>query len=595
MGRNLASLCALIFLCSAPYASAAPTLRLVVPETLQLPNGGVQPVWVVSGTDGPAGLSIEAVNDGDGELALSVSGGAAAWLTPSISGTVPCSFDGSRTCTVIAVVFALAGRPDGTYDGQVIVSDANAVDAPQRVSVRVYLGTNVPASLSLYVPPVLGRTGQVEFQTAGGDAPFIAKTSAGSFLSVTSSGLGSARSFHTHQIVGTYREGLPEGANDGSFTVSVSSFEADNRTVPVTLNVTNAPIASTGVSKIEFFTNEGVAGPHRGVIRFVVLQNNGNGTLEVSGVDAETVSGGDWLSVQDLGDGLYQATANGDGLAAGLYEGTLRFNSNAANAPSTVTAVLTVEAAGGPELNFHGVVNGASFSPTQPLGPGLIGTVFGTNLASSELNASVTPLPRELGGAKIMVNGIEAPLFFSSYSQVNFQVPFETPLGNITIQAMRDGQMGNSISANVDGRSAGIFRIGIGEYGIITNFTQGNFPLPTALGAASGLVTAPARTGDVLVIWCTGLGSVSPSVETGAASSASPFLSFVDSPPLVIFGLSIAPRPETPDFAGLSPGLVALYQVNVVVPQMSTNDRLPLTLQFADGRRSKTVEIAYEQ
>ncbi len=103
MGRNLVSLCALVFLCSALYASAAPTLRLVVPETLQLPNGGVQPVWAASGTDGPAGLSIEAVNDGDGELALSVSGGDAAWLTPSISGTAPCNFDGSRTCTVIAV------------------------------------------------------------------------------------------------------------------------------------------------------------------------------------------------------------------------------------------------------------------------------------------------------------------------------------------------------------------------------------------------------------------------------------------------------------------------------------------------------------
>ncbi len=194
-----------------------------------------------------------------------------------------------------------------------------------------------------------------------------------------------------------------------------------------------------------------------------------------------------------------------------------------------------------------------------------------------------------------MVNGIEAPLFFSSYGQLNFQVPFETPLGNITIQAMRDAQMGNSISANVDVRSAGIFRIGIGEYGIITNFTQGNFPLPTALGAASDLVTAPARTGDVLVIWCTGLGSVSPSVETGAVSSGSP-LSRVDSTPLVNFGLSVFPRIVTPDFAGLTPGLVALYQVNVVVPdKMSTNDRLPLTLQFADGRRSNTVEIAYER
>jgi len=107
-------------------------------------------------------------------------------------------------------------------------------------------------------------------------------------------------------------------------------------------------------------------------------------------------------------------------------------------------------------------------------------------------------------------------------------------------------------------------------------------------------VTAPARTGDFLTIWCTGLGSVSPSVKTGAAAPGSP-LAEVDSPPLVIFGLSIAPRPETPAFAGLTPGLVALYQVNVVVPSMSTNDRLPLTLQFADGRRSNTVEIAYER
>ena len=119
---------------------------------------GLQPVWITPGTDGPGDLFIEAVNEGDGALALAVSGGPSPWLVPEVTGMAPCTFDGGRTCTVIAVRFAAAGLVEGTYEGQVEVQDPAAIDAPQRVRVRIYVGTNVPARVDLYVPNVSGAT-----------------------------------------------------------------------------------------------------------------------------------------------------------------------------------------------------------------------------------------------------------------------------------------------------------------------------------------------------------------------------------------------------------------------------------------------------
>ena len=196
---------------------------------------------------------------------------------------------------------------------------------------------------------------------------------------------------------------------------------------------------------------------------------------------------------------------------------------------------------------------------------------------------------------KVLINGIEAPLFFVSFGQVNFQVPYEIALGQATIRVMRDDAMGNPTSAAIDIRSRGIFLLNIGQYGIVTNFTQGNFPLPTAVGAAAGLPAAPARPGDAIVVWATGLGSVTPAVATGAAA---PFdrLLVADSVPDVLVGFGIFGTPVRPFFVGLAPGFVALFQINLFLPvQLATNDRTPITLEFSDGRRSNTVEIAVER
>ena len=548
-----------------------------------------------AGTNGPGNLFIEAINDGDGAFALTVSGGNAAWLIPALTGTAPCTFDAGRTCTVIAVTFAAAGLAPGAYEGAVEVRDPTAIDSPQQVLIRIHVGTDVPDAVQLYVPPTLGANDRVVFETAGGPAPTVATTSAGTFLSVVSSGLGSVRMVHHHQVIGTYREALPVGASEGSFTISKSSFGPDNRMTPVTLNVTNDPIADAGIDRIQFFTSEGVAEQHGGVVRTIVVGNRGNGDLVVDGFDVATDSGGDWLSVENLGGNAFIARADNSGLGAGLYSGTLSMNSNAVNGPCVITVTLLILPGGPPDLNFRGAVNAASFSGTQPLGPGAIGTVFGIFLSATTSSAEVLPLPTNMSGVKIIVNGIEAPLFFTSYSQINFQVPWEIAPGPITIQVMRDAVMSSPISATVDVRSPGIFRIGVGEYGIITNFTQGNFPYPPEVGAALGVPAAPAQGGDFLVIWCTGLSSVTPAVATGEAARAAPFLSLADATPLVTLGIGPFVNPITPSFVGMTPGFVGLFQVNVELPpRVGTNLHTPVALQFSDGRRSNVVEIAVQ-
>ena len=86
LGRIFATLSVVLLIGVWSPAFALPALRLVVPVELQQNNGDPQPVWIDAGTDGPVNLFFEAVNDGDGTFALSVSGGKAAWLLPEVTG-----------------------------------------------------------------------------------------------------------------------------------------------------------------------------------------------------------------------------------------------------------------------------------------------------------------------------------------------------------------------------------------------------------------------------------------------------------------------------------------------------------------------------
>jgi uncharacterized protein (TIGR03437 family) len=91
----------------------------------------------------------------------------------------------------------------------------------------------------------------------------------------------------------------------------------------------------------------------------------------------------------------------------------------------------------------------------------------------------------------------------------------------------------------------------------------------------------PATAGEVLVVYCSNLGAVSPTPADGAAGNGRE--NTVATTTATIGGSS-APV----SFSGLASGFVGLYQVNVQVPTGLTSGTQPLVLTVS-GASSKTV------
>src|SRR5580658_10075632 len=63
------------------------------------------------------------------------------------------------------------------------------------------------------------------------------------------------------------------------------------------------------------------------------------------------------------------------------------------------------------------VLNGASYSGN--IAPGTWVSIFGTELAPSTATASGVPLQTSLGGVSVTFNGMPAPLYYVSATQIN--------------------------------------------------------------------------------------------------------------------------------------------------------------------------------
>ena len=109
-----------------------------------------------------------------------------------------------------------------------------------------------------------------------------------------------------------------------------------------------------------------------------------------------------------------------------------------------------------------------------------------------------------------------------------------------------------------------------------------------ASGAAAYVVNAgaPAHVGDTIVLYCTGLGAVSPAVGDGAAPGQQ-LSNTVGTAKVMVGGQS-----AHVGFAGLTPGYAGLYQVNATVPQgVQSGSSVPVAITI-DGQTSPPITIA---
>ena len=565
MGLKISFPVFFLFFLAVNSLNAAPTLRLS--------SATVGPVSIVTGTNGPA-QTVQATNIGDGTLALGVSA-SVSWLAPTV---------GSGGTVQIGLQTAALAK--GIYTGIVTVNDPNAVDAPQDITVTVQIGGAAPDQVDLYVAPN-GSTAETFFSTNSMLSGSVETANNLGWLSFSLSGTASFRFSFPYRIAVTHLAEMAEGAYNGTVTTSGAGFAADNKMIAVTMHVTAQPIAQVAPASLMIRMAQGA--PKQ--VYNLVFSNSGLGTLAINGIFTNTGSGGTaWLSALNTGL-VVAATIDPSGLAPGAYQGTLTVNSNAANGQVAIPVSLQIVPQSAPVTMFQGVQDNVLFA-TVPLAPGETAVVVGEQFTFGDLaNGPSPPLAMQVGGAQVLVNDQPAPIYYTSYGRIGFQVPYETPQGTATLRVVRDGQRGNAVAFTVVERAPRLMRLGVADYGYIVN-QDGSNPIPTTPGGTGH----PAHPGDTLMIFGIGFGQTDPPAASGAPAPGDEPLARLNPLPNVTFGGGFTGNAVSvqPLFAGLTPGFAGLYRIDVVVPdEAPTSPAVALTVDMA-GSTSNTVQIAID-
>lgn len=191
---------------------------------------------------------------------------------------------------------------------------------------------------------------------------------------------------------------------------------------------------------------------------------------------------------------------------------------------------------------------GSSVTTTAP---GALLSIYGQDFvkAATDLRGwSGASLPTSLNGAQVSIGGRPAPIISVSPQQINVQVPVETQPGAREITASFDGKASTAFRAQVSAAAPSIF---IWEGGAIA-VKNVDFSLITP--------DNPARAGDVILIYATGLGATNPGIDTGKLVSYPPASN------TAAVRVTIGGRDADVIYSLASPGFVGLYQVAVRVP-----------------------------
>jgi uncharacterized protein (TIGR03437 family) len=273
-----------------------------------------------------------------------------------------------------------------------------------------------------------------------------------------------------------------------------------------------------------------------------------------------------WLVVSPLsgtGPATVTLVAAAPGLANGVYTTTLVFQS-ANTTPQFVNVPVTFTIGASSAISIAAVAHGASYQHLYA--PGMLVSVFGTNLAAAEQLASTLPLPLTMGGVSATVNGIAAPLLYVSPSQLNIQIPYETTTGTALLAVSNNGLVATN-SFSVSPSAPGLF----------TQNQQGTGPITA---------TSSGGRGQQFALYVTGAGEVSPPIANGAVPTGTQV-----PVPLLPVSVTVGGVAATLDYVGLPSWSVGTLQVNFTVPPNAPLGPQPVVVTV--GTASSPVAVTF--
>ena len=306
-----------------------------------------------------------------------------------------------------------------------------------------------------------------------------------------------------------------------------------------------------------------------------------------------TSSGAVWARRTRQSDGLFDAAVlltyglGPDG--SGSYQSTTGHVDVASSGQTFATSGVDTQNSNSYELYFGArmpaqsgtgvfldpqrVLNAANFALGYPLSPGSYVALFGTGFGSQNLTAP-PPYQNSLGGVSVTINGVPAPIYHVEPTFISAVVPYSVTGATATVVVTVAGTKSNAVDVPLATTAPGVYSWtanGLGE-GIVAH----------ALTAAKVEQSNPAKVGEYVTIYLTGLGAVTPAVAEGVPAPLSTlskantwsngnFFAYVEGVPC-----------SDINFAGLVPSLASVYFVNCKIPPIAAGLRV-LSVQTLEG------------
>jgi uncharacterized protein (TIGR03437 family) len=550
---------------------------------LTLSQTGVQ-FQALSGATSPVTQSVSVLNTGTGSLSFSAAASALSggnWLSVSPS---------SGAATIQANP---AGLAPGVYSGRVDFVAAGALTSPQSVEVSLTIlpSTAIPgpvlsSSGLVFVAPATGNPAPQTVQVSSSliDQGLFSETltigvltnfnQGNGWFTVASSTSSLGPSQPATETVTVNTTGLAAGVYVGTVDFHAAESGTDSP-VSVLLVVPKGGASCTPTQLLPVFTNlegafqlpSGVAAP----VQVRVVDDCGN-PFNTGSVTAYFPAGDPSVPLTALGNGQWSGTWMPHALSGGpVTVGVIAASTAPALSGSVGVSGALAANATVPLVNSGGVVSAASLAANAPIAPGDYISIFGSNLASAP------------GATQVFLGGEAMPLQFAGNGQINAVAPYDVAV-NTTLQLIVQQGTSYSMPETV--------MVAQAQPSVFTQDQSGAGAGVIAVATASGAQfvntpSTPASAGDALVIYCAGLGAVTPPVPAG---SAAPLLTLSNTVNPVT--ATIGGQPGQVFFAGLAPGYVGLYQVNVIVPTgIAAGAQVPLILSVA-GASSPPVTVA---
>jgi uncharacterized protein (TIGR03437 family) len=262
----------------------------------------------------------------------------------------------------------------------------------------------------------------------------------------------------------------------------------------------------------------------------------------------------------------------------------------AMNGPKSVKADFSTSTALNPTVSAGGVVGAGLSNPAvSAISPNGMAIAFGTGfapagtlsvLASSNLvNGKVST---EMDGVCVLVGSTQAPILAVTPTQVNFQAPQGIQPGATSVQVVTGCGTANekrSAAQTVTVQAA------TPEFFYFVANSSGQNPIAAvdattgvsvgAAGLVSGATFAPAKPGDVVTLYATGLGLTNPSFAAGELPGAASAITGAFQ--ISVGGATLASTDVL--YSGVTPGSAGLYQINIRVPASTSDGDQPVVMK----------------